>query len=478
MTGPTRGTPPRANAGEEILLGLGRTVWAFRVELGILGILASAWAVGTWLLLERPGPHALPDALDSPAFGDAAQPAAVMIAALAVAALMFRPTRRGLGGVLARASTRRRLLRALTRIDLPVLRDRIVRVVKITRTAAGWRARLLLPPGAAADDLDKAAERIAVAMRLRLVTVTRDRHDAALIEVRLDVRDPLAGPPLPWAWQDFPATELRRPVPVAIDEHGELVSIELTERNLLLGGEPGAGKSNALQALTAAAALDPTVRLHLFDGKLVELATWAPLADTVIGPDPRAAAEALTGLRQIMDSRYRDLLARGQRKISAGDGLPLHVVVIDELALFVNTGDKKLDGEIANQLRDLVSRGRAAGVIVLAATQKPSADVIPSHIRDLFSTRWAMRCATPQASDTILGQGWAIAGYSAANIDAAQRGVGYLLAEGDTPTRCRAFYLSDTDLTALAARATGIRAKAPGHGPVGPTQTEDSGTDL
>ena len=49
-------------------------------------------------------------------------------------------------------------------------------------------------------------------------------------------------------------------------------------------------------------------------------------------------------------------------------------------------------------------------MIVCAATQKPGADVVPSALRDLFGFRLALRCNTPQASDTILGQGWASAG--------------------------------------------------------------------
>ncbi len=67
-------------------------------------------------------------------------------------------------------------------------------------------------------------------------------------------------------------------------------------------------------------------------------------------------------------------------------------------------------------MRDLVARGRAAGIIVVAATQKPSADVIPTSLRDLFGFRCALRCNTPQASDTILGQGWASLGFDAAKV--------------------------------------------------------------
>ena len=59
------------------------------------------------------------------------------------------------------------------------------------------------------------------------------------------------------------------------------------------------------------------------------------------------------------------------------DGLPLHLVVCDELAFYLTLPDKRQRQEFAELLRDLVARGRAAGVIVCAATQKPGADVVP-----------------------------------------------------------------------------------------------------
>ena len=79
-------------------------------------------------------------------------------------------------------------------------------------------------------------------------------------------------------------------------------------------------------------------------------------------------------------------------------------------------------------------------------------------MRDLFSVRWAFRCSTPQASDTILGQGWASAGHSAATIDQTARGVSLLLHEGQRPVRLRTFYLDDPDLIGLAGRAEALRA--------------------
>jgi len=159
-----------------------------------------------------------------------------------------------------------------------------------------------------------------------------------------------------------------------------------------------------------------------------------------------------------MDSRYLMLVANRQRKVRRQDGWPLKVIVCDELAFYLNSGNRTGDKEAGNLFRDLVSRGRAAGVIVLAATQKPSRDTIPTYLRALFAFRWAFRCTTPQMSDTILGQGWATAGYSASSIDAAHRGIGYLLHEGGQPVRMRTCYLTDDDLGQLAYRAERLRA--------------------
>ena len=142
------------------------------------------------------------------------------------------------------------------------------------------------------------------------------------------------------------------------------------------------------------------------------------------------------------------------------------MLVVDELAHYLLAPDRKVRTEFAELLRDLVARGRAAGLIVLAATQKPAHDVIPTALRDLFGVRWALRCNTPQASDTILGSGWASTGHTASTIDPAHRGVGHLLHEGGTPTRLRCHYLDDGHLAELAARAELIRQTSPDEEPV------------
>ena len=139
---------------------------------------------------------------------------------------------------------------------------------------------------------------------------------------------------------------------------------------------------------------------------------------------------------------------------------PVRAAIYTRLSKYLGSEDRKKQREFAEQLRDLVARGRAAGVIVCAATQKPASDVVPSALRDLFGFRLALRCNTPQASDTILGQGWATAGADASTIPGGQRSVGLLLAEGERPIRLKTFYLADADVEAIAERATAHRADA------------------
>jgi hypothetical protein len=139
-------------------------------------------------------------------------------------------------------------------------------------------------------------------------------------------RDLLADPtPVPWPLVKAGRLSLWQPIRVGTDEDGSEVTLTLPERNLLLGGEPGAGKSNVLQLLVAVGALDPSVRLTLIDPKLVELAVWQGSAARLVGPNIEEAIDVLKGLIAELDDRYLTLLANRARKVTEGDGLPLHL---------------------------------------------------------------------------------------------------------------------------------------------------------
>jgi DNA segregation ATPase FtsK/SpoIIIE-like protein len=327
-------------------------------------------------------------------------------------------------------------------------------------TRAGEQLCVRLPAGSQAPDLENASERLAAFLGVREVRITRDPANARYARVVVLRRDPLADPqPIPWPLANAGQCSLWAPIPVGEDEDGNQVTVTLPERNLLAGGEPGAGKSTVVQVLIAAAALDPSAVLTLFDPKLVELAVWQSCARRIVGPNVEEAIEVLKALIAELDDRYLTLLANRARKVEHGDGLPLHLVVVEELAFYTNGPDRKASAAFSVLLRDFVARGRAAGMVTVATTQKPSADVVPTFLRDLFGFRWALRCSTPEASDTILGRGWASQGHSAASVDPTARGVGLLLQEGGVPVRLRACYLDNLDLADLARRSEAVRGR-------------------
>jgi hypothetical protein len=354
-------------------------------------------------------------------------------------------------------STRRRFTRIFVTCEVISRHGQIPRVLASETIPAGERLRLQMPGGFSTELIDEASETLAATIGAREVRVLRDPNNASIAQFSIIWRDALSVPAPPW-----PGTtgSLWEPIPLGIDEDGNPVHIGLPERNLLLGGEPGAGKSAALSLLIAAAALDPKVHLTLLDGKQVELAPWSGSAEHFVGPDMEGAISVLKDLCAEMDRRYATLLAGGLRKIDAGGEFGLHVVAIDELAFYMRGGKRDERTELTETLRDLISRGRAAGIIVIAATQKPSNEIIPTFVRDLFSFRMALRCTTPEASDTVLGQGWASQGYSASTLDPTARGVGFLLAEGAVPVKIRTHYLGDDDIAALTKQAEKLRASS------------------
>ena len=252
------------------------------------------------------------------------------------------------------------------------------------------------------------------------------------------------------------------PIHFGIDENGLPVEVTLMYRNLLDGGEPGSGKSSLLNTIIAHVALCSDARLWLFDGKTVELGLWEDVADVFVGNNITTPWTSSRELQAEMDLRYRQLNAVKRRKIVRADGLDVIVCVIDELAFFsVTIGTKDEQEEFRNLVRDLVARGRAAGIIVIAATQRPCADIIPTSLRDLFGFRVAFRCTTDSSSDIILAVGWAKEGYSARSIRPEDIGVGWILAEGGIPRRFKAAYLTDAQIETVIRTALRIRGIDP-----------------
>lgn len=250
------------------------------------------------------------------------------------------------------------------------------------------------------------------------------------------------------------------PVFVALDERGRPVRLDFSDQiGITIAGEPGSGKSVGQSNIVAHAALSLDCRLILMDGALVELGAWRSCADEFVGPDLGQAITVLERQQQEITDCCEMLLDTGRRKIVKGDPEGICLTAVDELAYYTATVGTKAEREKFNTtLRDCAARGRKCGYRYVLATQRPSTDIVPSSLRDLFGYRWAFRCATDDSSDVVLGKGASRAGYTAAAIADESRGVGLLRAEGKrVPRRVKAAYLTDADIRRIAARAAALR---------------------
>lgn len=425
-------TRPQTDDVEEAVRDIVWRLWLHRQELTVLAITGLAYAA---LFHVTGDPRA----------------AGMVLVLLAAGLLGAPPTRRALLARLRRGRVRRRWAQACItagageRFHTP--RARGVEIVP-----AGELLDVRVQRGSSVPALEQRRPELTAATRAMDVRVRQDPANGARAHVLVQRADPFAGGrPLAWPNVDAETINLWDPVPVGADEHGRPVTVTLPEHSLFLAGEPGAGKTSALQMLVAAAALDPNVTLTILDGKEVDLVDWRPRCYRFAGANVKAATAALKDANAWMTTANATLPEQGRKKVKRGD--PLHVVVVDELGYYAGAGNTVTDA-----LRDLVQRGRSAGVIVLAATQKPDSKLVPTTLRDLFGYRLTLRCNTPEASDMSLGKGWAAKGYDATSIPSSQRGGAFLLAEGGTPVRLRAYRIEDEYVPRIAARTAGIPA--------------------
>jgi S-DNA-T family DNA segregation ATPase FtsK/SpoIIIE len=285
-------------------------------------------------------------------------------------------------------------------------------------------------------------------------------------------RDTLTGGLVAWADQDKETLSIWEPVHWGVSEMGVPVRLSLVERAVLIGGNRGAGKSSGINVLVAHAAKSPDVELLLIDANKVQLSPWRDRALVFADHSPDDAIDVVRLWRDEIDRRL-DLLTSLPgiplaltRDISAAHNLPVWLLVIDELAYHMSVaGTKAQQTEFYTILRDGVARGRAAGAGAIVATQRPTGDLIPTSLRDLFDIRVAYRTMTRTSSDVILGDDWSKQGYSATDIDIQARGVCWLFAEGNAPVRTKSAWISpetraDLSVTTVRFRPTAGRPES------------------
>lgn len=243
------------------------------------------------------------------------------------------------------------------------------------------------------------------------------------------------------------------PLFLGVSESGELVYKDLNKiPNLIVGGTTGSGKSVLLHSFIMSL-LNSDVGLYLCDPKMVEFDRYSPFsAVRSISTSVNEISETIKTLVRIMNSRFSMLSKNNVRSASEFLGKngerkmqPL-CLVIDEWADLV-LQEKSLQKELSI----LAQKGRAAGISIILATQRPAASVISGLIKANFPGRIAMRVASAVDSRVILDCS------GAEKID--KIGTGLIIdGRSSEPVLFRAPNISDIDkeLSSLNLKKSGV----------------------
>ena len=210
--------------------------------------------------------------------------------------------------------------------------------------------------------------------------------------------------------------------------------------HLLVAGATKQGKSVGLNAIIASLLYSKhpaELKMVFIDPKMVEFQKYSKLykhylavlpsedggddvSDAIV-KDPKSAEAVLRSLCVEMDNRYKLMSEAGVNKVTDYNEkyrsrhllptlghkyFPYIVIVVDEYADLTKStfgNDRNTARSIENSINRLAAKGRAAGLHIIIATQRPSVDVITGTIKGNFPTRMAFKTAQRQDSMTILG---------------------------------------------------------------------------
>jgi len=237
-------------------------------------------------------------------------------------------------------------------------------------------------------------------------------------------------------------------------EAGVAWVLRLLGTHVLIAGATGAGKGSVLWSIVRALANSIRQRSVLLWGVDpkggMELTFGRAMFDRLGYEDPARMLDLLDAAVAFMKERQARLIGVARSHVpTIAD--PLLVLVVDELAALIAYTDRDTKRRAHAALQLLLSQGRAVGVVVMAAVQDPSKDIVP--FRDLFPTRIGLRLVEEVQVDMVLGDGARKRGAECDKIPASMPGTGYVVLEGvREPVRVRAAYVSDVDLAEMCAR--------------------------
>jgi S-DNA-T family DNA segregation ATPase FtsK/SpoIIIE len=313
-------------------------------------------------------------------------------------------------------------------------KDETLRLVeRARRVGEGWAITVDLPATRKATDVIKNREALASALAVDEVQLLVERvrgngGHAGRVAMWVSDTDPYATPPQRTPLLDVPSWDAWRPVPFGRDARDRRINLPLVWTSLLVGAIPRQGKTFAARLAAAGLILDPHTRLYVADFKAGK--DW-DAAEKVAhrffsGDEPThvlALAAWLVELVTEVQHRFRrmrdlDNDTCPESKITPAISrdpslnMPITGVFIDEVQVPLEERTPvKAQGKmipvgqyIGELLTWLAKKGPAAGIVLVLATQRPDTKTIPSALRAVLGSRFALRVMDWRDSNIILGE--------------------------------------------------------------------------
>lgn len=376
-------------------------------------------------------------------------------------------------------------------------KDETLRLVeRAMRVGDGWAITVDLPATRKATDVIKNREALASALAVDEVQLIVERvrgngGHAGRVSMWVADQDPYAAPPLRTPLLDLARWDAWRPVPFGRDARDRKIDLPLVWTSLLVGAIPRQGKTFAARLAAAGLILDPFTRLCVADFKAGK--DWdaaAQVAHRFLSGDEAehvlTLIDWLVELISEVQGRYRRMRelddqvcpeskVTPQMSRDQALNMPITGIFIDEVQVPLEDrtpvrveGKKLTAGEYVGELLTwLAKKGPAAGIVLVLATQRPDSKTIPSGLRAVLGSRFALRVMDWRDSNIVLGEQMNTRGYDSSRLLASHKGVGILRPDGETQAGAdvlaltvRTYYMPNEDWQTLCQRGRALREAA------------------
>ena len=373
-------------------------------------------------------------------------------------------------------------------------KDETLRLVeRATRVGDGWAITVDLPATRKAADVIKNREALASALAVDEVQLIVERvrgngGHVGRVAMWVADQDPYASPPVRIPLLAVERWDAWRPVPFGRDARNRRVDLPLVWTSLLVGAIPRQGKTFAARLAAAGLILDPYTRLLVADFKAGK--DWdaaAAVAHRFMSGDESEHVLMLVGwlveLVSEVQGRYRrmrelDNATCPESKVTPpmsrdpAVNMPITAIFVDEVQVPLEDrtpvtvqGKKLMAGVYVGELLTwLAKKGPAAGIVLVLATQRPDSKTIPSGLRAVLGSRFALRVMDWRDSNIVLGEQMNTRGYDSSRLLASHKGVGILRPDGDVQAGAevlaltvRTYYMPNDDWQAICQRGRALR---------------------